>query len=161
MKSIVFAGGCFWGVEAYFKNIPGVVSTKTGYANGHTKNPTYQEVCENSTGFAEACYLHYDESKVKLESLLQAFWKIVDPTVKDRQGHDIGNQYRTGIYYSDEKDLEIINSSKNAEQRNYSNQIVTEIAPLLSFYDAEEYHQKYLDKNPNGYCHIPKSLLGK
>ena len=159
MKSIVFAGGCFWGVEAYFKNIPGVISTKVGYANGYSENPTYEEVCSNSTGFAEACYLEYDETQINLPTLLQTFWKIVDPTIKDRQGHDIGNQYRTGIYYSTEEDLSIINASKNFEQQNYQNAIVTEIAPLLNFYDAEEYHQKYLDKNPNGYCHIPRSLL--
>ena len=159
MKSIVFAGGCFWGVEAYFKSIPGVISTKVGYANGYAENPTYQEVCSHNTGFAEACYLEYDENQVNLQSLLQALWKIIDPTIKDRQGHDIGNQYRTGIYYSSEEDLAIINASKNSEQQNYQSKIVTEIAPLLNFYDAEEYHQKYLDKNPNGYCHIPRSLL--
>jgi peptide-methionine (S)-S-oxide reductase len=161
MKSIVFAGGCFWGVEAYFKNIPGVSSTMVGYANGYTEKPTYQDVCNKDTGFAESCYVEYDETKIDLVTLLQAYWKIIDPTLLDRQGHDIGNQYRTGIYYSDENDLEIIMKSKDDEQKKYRKNILTEIQPLLNFYDAEEYHQKYLDKNPNGYCHIPRTLLRK
>lgn len=161
MRKIIFAGGCFWGVEAYFNTIEGVINTKVGYANGKTENPSYEEVCKNSTGFAEACYLEYDETKVSLEKLLKAYWKVVDPTIKDRQGHDIGTQYRTGIYYLEESDLDIIEASKKEEQENYKAPIVTEITKLKNFYNAEEYHQKYLDKNPNGYCHIPKELLKK
>jgi len=161
MKSIVFAGGCFWGVEAYFKNIPGVLSTKVGYANGYVENPSYQDVCNKDTGFAEACYVEYDKSLINLNTLLQAYWIIIDPTILDRQGHDVGNQYRTGIYYLDEEDLGFIIESKNEEQKKYSSDIVTEILPLNNFYEAEEYHQKYLDKNPQGYCHIPRSLLNK
>lgn len=161
MKKIVLAGGCFWGVEAYFDTIKGITSTKVGYANGKTENPTYEEVCNNNTGFAEACYIEYDETAVSLEKILDAYWKVVDPTIKDRQGHDIGNQYRTGIYYFDEEDVEVIRKSKENEQKKYDNPIITEIKPLKNFYDAEEYHQKYLDKNPNGYCHIPRELLGK
>ncbi len=161
MKKIIFAGGCFWGVEAYFNTIDGVFATKVGYANGHTQNPTYEEVSEHGTGYAEACYLEYDENKVQLKKLLSAYWKVVDPTITDRQGHDVGNQYRTGIYYVDDKDLEVILESKEEEQKNYKDNIVTEIAPLKNFYDAEVYHQKYLDKNPNGYCHIPRDLLKK
>ncbi|MFU0823724.1 peptide-methionine (S)-S-oxide reductase MsrA [Clostridium sp.] len=159
MKKIVLAGGCFWGVEAYFNTIEGVVNTKVGYANGNTENPTYEEVCKNKTGFAEACYIEYDENIVTLEKILDAYWKVVDPTIKDRQGHDIGTQYRTGIYYLDEDDLKIILKSKDMEQEKYDSPIVTEIEHLKNFYDAEEYHQKYLDKNPNGYCHIPRELL--
>lgn len=161
MKKIIFAGGCFWGVEAYFNTIDGVINTKVGYANGHTKNPTYEEVCNNGTGFAEACYIEYNENLVKLEKLIDAYWKVVDPTIKDRQGHDIGTQYRTGIYYLDKEDLQTIEASKAAEQKKYEAPIVTEILPLKNFYDAEQYHQKYLDKNPNGYCHIPRKLLKK
>lgn len=161
MKKIIFAGGCFWGVEAYFNIIDGVTTTKVGYANGNTENPTYEEVCEHGTGYAEACYLEYDENKVLLKKLLSAYWKVVDPTIQDRQGHDVGNQYRTGIYYVDDKDLEVILESKEEEQKNYKDKIVTEISPLNTFYDAEVYHQKYLDKHPNGYCHIPKELLKK
>jgi peptide-methionine (S)-S-oxide reductase len=161
MKKIIFAGGCFWGVEAYFNTIAGVINTKVGYANGHTENPTYEQVCKNGTGFAEACYIEYDENAVKIENLLDAYWKVVDPTIKDRQGHDVGIQYRTGIYYVDETDLDIILKSKDAEQEKYEDPIVTEILPLSNFYNAEQYHQKYLDKNPTGYCHIPRELLKK
>lgn len=159
MKKIVLAGGCFWGVEAYFANIQGVVSTKVGYANGDTENPTYEEVCTHSTGYAEACYIEYDEKNITLEKLLEAYWIIVDPTVKDRQGHDVGNQYRTGIYYIDKEDYKLILKSVDREQKKYDKAIVTEVLPLKNFYDAEEYHQKYLQKNPNGYCHIPRELL--
>lgn len=161
MKSIVLAGGCFWGVEAYFKIIDGVISTKVGYANGNTGNPNYKEVCTDTTGFAEACLIDYDENKLSLDDLLKAYWKVVDPTILNRQGHDEGTQYRTGIYYKDSEDLSIIIKSRDNEQKNYEEPIVTEIDKLKNFYDAEEYHQKYLDKNPNGYCHIPKELLKK
>lgn len=154
MKEIVLAGGCFWGVEEYFSRIPGVIETKVGYANGHTENPTYEEVCTNTTGHAEAVYIKYDETKVQLEELLNKFWKIIDPTLLNRQGPDIGSQYRTGIYYIDEKDLEVINKTKEEEQKKYNDPIVTEIEPLKVFYDGEEYHQDYLKKNPGGYCHI-------
>ncbi|WP_461206168.1 peptide-methionine (S)-S-oxide reductase MsrA [Clostridium sp. DL1XJH146] len=161
MKKIVFAGGCFWGVQAYFDNLDGVINTKVGYANGKDENPTYEKVCNEDTGFAEAVYIEFDEKILDLNILLDAYWKIVDPTIKDRQGHDIGNQYRTGIYYIDQEDYNVIISSKNHEQKKYDNVIVTEIEELRNFYDGEEYHQKYLDKNPNGYCHISKSLLKK
>lgn len=154
MKKIVFAGGCFWGIEAYFKRIDGVVATEVGYANGNVENPDYKMVCRGGTGFAEACMLEYDESRLSLEALLDAFWKVIDPTVVDRQGPDIGSQYRTGIYYLDAEDLDTILKSRDLEQKKYSEKIVTEIQPLRNFYEAEEYHQDYLDKNPGGYCHI-------
>lgn len=161
MKKIVLAGGCFWGVEAYLNTIKGITETKVGYANGRVPNPTYEMVCQLNTGYAEACYVEYDEKQLSLEKLLEAFWAIVDPTVLNRQGHDVGSQYRTGIYYSDESDIEAIVKSKDEEQKKYEKKIVTEIKPLENFYVAEEYHQKYLDKNPNGYCHIPRELLKK
>ena len=161
MKKIVLAGGCFWGTEAYFNTIKGVIKTKVGYANGNTQNPTYNEVCNHTTGFAEACYIEYDEKVVNLDDLLNAYWKVIDPTIKDRQGNDIGNQYRTGIYYFYDEDVKDITASKNNEQKKYESIIVTEVLPLKNFFDAEEYHQKYLEKNPNGYCHIPKELLKK
>lgn len=154
MKKIVFAGGCFWGIEAYFKRIDGVVATEVGYANGNVENPDYKMVCRGGTGFAEACMLEYDESRLSLEALLDAFWKVIDPTVVNRQGPDIGSQYRTGIYYLDTEDLDTILRSRDLEQKKYSEKIVTEIQPLRNFYEAEEYHQDYLDKNPGGYCHI-------
>lgn len=154
MKTICLAGGCFWGVEEFFSRIPGVVSTKVGYANGHTADPTYEEVCRGNTGHAEACLVEYDLEKVTLQSLLNKFWSVVDPILLDQQGPDRGNQYRTGIYYLDAEDLPIINQSREQEQNRYEQPIVTEIEPLRGFWDAEEYHQKYLKKNPGGYCHI-------
>ena len=158
MKEIVLAGGCFWGVEAYLLKITGVLETKVGYANGSVENPTYEQVCTKTTGHAEACYVKYDENTLSLEHLLEKFWKIVDPTVLNRQGPDIGSQYRTGIYYLKEEDLPLILQSKEKEQKNYEKPIVTEVMPLQCFYDAEDYHQNYLQKNPNGYCHIDLSI---
>lgn len=154
MKEIVFAGGCFWGIEEYFSRIEGVVDTKVGYANGAKVDPTYEEVCRGNTGHAEVCDIKYDENIISLEELLDKFWQVIDPTVMNRQGNDIGHQYRTGIFYIDERDKDIILKSKEKEQNKYKNQIVTEIKPLVCFYEAEEYHQKYLKKNPGGYCHI-------
>ncbi|ADL68671.1 peptide methionine sulfoxide reductase [Thermoanaerobacterium thermosaccharolyticum DSM 571] len=161
MKEIVLAGGCFWGVQAYFDTIDGVAETKVGYANGNKENPTYEEVCTNTTGFAEACYVRYDENIISLEDLLRNYWKIINPTLKNRQGNDIGTQYRTVIYYIDSDDADIIIKSRDEEQKKYDKPIVTEIEPLKNFYDAEEYHQKYLEKNPNGYCHIPREFFKK
>lgn len=154
MKEIYLAGGCFWGVEEYMSRIDGVVETKVGYANGVSENPSYEEVCTGTTGHAETTYVKFDESVISLESLLNRFWRIIDPTLLNRQGPDIGNQYRTGIYYIDPEDLEIINKTLEEQKQKYNKPIVTEIMALKSFYDAEEYHQKYLKKNPGGYCHI-------
>lgn len=154
MKKIVLAGGCFWGVEEYMSRIKGIIETKVGYANGTKENPSYEEVCSKNTGHAEACYITYDENLISLDQLLDKFWEIIDPTIVNRQGNDIGHQYRTGIFYTDKKDLPEILKSKEKEQKKYSNNIVTEIEPLSCFYEAEEYHQKYLKKNPGGYCHI-------
>ncbi|WP_238917876.1 peptide-methionine (S)-S-oxide reductase MsrA [Clostridium sp. YIM B02555] len=154
MKKIVLAGGCFWGVEEFISRIDGIVETKVGYANGTTANPTYEEVCSGSTGHTEACYITYDETKISLTTLLDKYWEIIDPTSFNKQGNDIGSQYRTGIYYIDENDKDLIMQSKTSLQKNYTKDIVTEVMPLKGFYAAEEYHQKYLKKNPNGYCHI-------
>lgn len=154
MKKIVLAGGCFWGVEEFLSRIPGVINTEVGYANGRTENPTYEDVCYKNTFFSEVCKVEYDESKVTLETLLKEYWSIVDPTTLNRQGPDVGSQYRTGIYYTSEEDLPTILKSKEENQKNYDKKIVTEVTPLANYYKAEEYHQKYLKKNPNGYCHI-------
>ena len=154
MKKLVLAGGCFWGVEEYLSRIDGVVETKVGYANGITENPTYEEVCSGKTGHAEACYITYDENKISLTKLLDKYFEIIEPTSLNKQGNDIGSQYRTGIYYIDENDKTIIDKSKDNLQKLYTENIVTEVLPLKCFYDAEAYHQKYLKKNPNGYCHI-------
>ncbi|MBU3153765.1 peptide-methionine (S)-S-oxide reductase MsrA [Clostridium estertheticum] len=154
MKTIVVAGGCFWGVDAYMSKIDGIVETKVGYANGTKKDPTYDQVCMGNTGHAEACLISYDEKLVSLEKILNKFWGIIDPTAINRQGADVGSQYRSGIYYSDKSDLDIILSTKDIVQSKYEKVIVTQIQPLSCFYDAEDYHQKYLQKNPGGYCHI-------
>lgn len=155
MKKIILAGGCFWGVEAYMSRIDGVVETKVGYANGNVENPSYEEVKTSTTGHAEACEIKYDANVISLDELLDKFWSIIDPTISNQQGPDKGSQYRTGIYYVNDSDLETISKSKEKVQSQYDKSIVTEVEPLKCFYDAEEYHQKYLEKNPDGYCHIP------
>lgn len=154
MKKIVLAGGCFWGVEEFLSRLNGVIYTEVGYANGRTENPTYEDVCYKNTYFAEACLVEYDEKVLSLEDLLKEYWSIIDPTVLNRQGPDVGSQYRTGIYYLNDNDIETILKSKEENQMNYDKKIVTEVVPLITYYKAEEYHQKYLKKNPNGYCHI-------
>ncbi len=155
MKKIVLAGGCFWGMEAYFKRLAGVLETEVGYANGQTEAPTYEEVCKNITGHAEVLHMVYDPDVIALDDILGHFWKVIDPTLLNRQGGDIGSQYRTGIYYIDDADLPVVQASVKAEQAKLDKPIVTEVMPLNCYYKAEAYHQKYLDKNPNGYCHIP------
>ena len=159
MRDIWLAGGCFWGVEAYFARIFGVVKTTVGYANGQTENPSYQEI--PGSGHAEAVHISYDPNQVSLETLLKYYFKIIDPTSINRQGNDIGTQYRTGIYYRDEADLGIIQSIMALEQQKCKRPITTEVKPLENYYLAEEYHQKYLEKNPHGYCHVDLSTLPK
>jgi len=154
MKRIVLGGGCFWGVEEFFSRINGIMNTEVGYANGRTENPTYEDVCYGNTYFAEVCLIDYDENIISLEEILNKFWSIIDPTTLNRQGNDIGSQYRTGIYYVDKTDEEIILKSVDNLQKNYIKKIATEVKSLENYYKAEEYHQRYLKKNPNGYCHI-------
>ena len=159
MKSIYFAGGCFWGTEHFFKQINGVVDTEVGFANGETENPTYQEVYTDKTGFAETVHVVYDENIIDLKFLLNMFFKAIDPTSLNRQGHDEGTRYRTGVYYVSNDQLPIIEEVFNEQQKLTENPIVVELLPLKNFYRAEEYHQDYLDKNPDGYCHLPVSLF--
>lgn len=159
LKEIWLAGGCFWGVEAYMARVYGVAEVISGYANGKTENPTYEDVCYRNTGHAEAVHVYYDPERVTLKELLSAYFKIIDPTVLNRQGNDTGSQYRTGIYYQDKEDLTIINEVIKEQQANYKKSIVTEGMPLTNFTIAEEYHQDYLEKNPSGYCHINFSSL--
>lgn len=154
VKTICFAGGCFWGTEKYLSMIPGVLATSVGYANGHTENPTYEEVCRNGTGHAETVRIEYDQSKVSLTFLLELFYEAIDPTSLNRQGGDIGTQYRIGVYYVDEADRDIIFGSSELLQESCDKPVMIEVKPLENYYSAEEYHQKYLDKNPGGYCHI-------
>lgn len=156
-KEIYLAGGCFWGLEAYLKQIPGVWDTDVGYANGTTKNPTYKEVCSQDTGHAETVHVIYDADTLNLDTLLRAYFKVIDPVSENQQGNDRGTQYRTGIYYNNEMDLSTINNAIAAEQEKQSNPIQTEVLPLDNYYLAEEYHQDYLTKNPGGYCHIDLS----
>lgn len=158
MREIYLAGGCFWGLQAYFDLKKGIKETMVGYANGHTENPTYKDVCTNKTGYAETVHIKYDEHEISLEKVLELFWKVIDPTSLNKQGGDAGTQYRTGIYYTDECDLDMINESVKNIAKKYTKKIVTEVEPLKNFYHAEEYHQKYLEKNPDGYCHIDLSL---
>ncbi len=159
MKEIYLAGGCFWGTEHFFKQIDGVIKTDVGFANGHTNNPTYKEVYTDTTGFAETVHVVYDPETVGLRFLLKMFFKAIDPTSLNKQGHDEGTRYRTGIYYTDENDKDIIEEVYQAEQAKYEDEIVVEKQPLNNFYTAEEYHQDYLDKNPDGYCHLPLELF--
>lgn len=153
-KEIYLAGGCFWGTEKYLSGVQGVVATDVGFANGNTENPTYKEVCNNNTGHAETVRVEYNPNKVSLPFLLNLYYDVINPTSINRQGGDSGTQYRTGIYYIEEKDKEIIQKSILELQKNYDKPIAIEVLPLMNYYLAEEYHQKYLDKNPNGYCHI-------
>jgi methionine-S-sulfoxide reductase len=157
MKSIVLAGGCFWGVQHYIKQIKGVTTTLVGYTAGETKFPTYELVCTGSTGHTEACKVDYNPEETNLNVLLDHFFFIIDPTLLNQQGMDIGTQYRTGIYYYEEEDLKIIKNYISTISSNYLDPIVVEVKPASEFWEAEEYHQEYLSKNPYGYCHIGES----
>lgn len=159
LKEIYLAGGCFWGTEHYFKQIDGVVDTEVGYANGTTENPTYKDVCTDKTGFAETVHVIYNPDKVSLKFLLEMYFKAIDPTSINQQGHDTGTQYRTGVYYTDSTDEATISKVFDEEQKHIQGKIAVENLPLKNFYKAEDYHQDYLDKNPDGYCHLPQSLF--
>ena len=159
LKDIWLAGGCFWGVQAYMARIYGVAEVTVGYANGTTENPSYEDVCHRGTGHAETAHVRYDPARVDLPTLLEAYFDIINPTLKNRQGNDVGSQYRTGIYYRDTEDLEIIREVVAQQQEKYEKPIVTEVLPLSAYYLAEEYHQDYLEKNPGGYCHVDLSCL--
>ncbi len=159
LSTIYLAGGCFWGVEEYMSRIAGVYDSTSGYANGNTENPSYEEVIRDNTGHAETVRVLYDPTVVTLDELLEKFFRVVDPTSFNQQGNDVGEQYRSGIYYEDDKDKEIITAHIEALSQNYDEEIVVEILPLDNFYLAEEYHQDYLKKNVNGYCHIDMNAL--
>ena len=161
MKTIYLAGGCFWGTEHFFSLVNGVLKTNTGYANGTKENPTYEEVCSQQYNFAETVEIIYDENIVSLSTLLDKYFLTINPTSINKQGGDIGLQYRTGIYYIDEKDKIISQDKLDILQSNYNEKIQIELEKLKNFYLAEDYHQNYLDKHPKGYCHIPKSVFSK
>ena len=158
MKKIILAGGCFWGVQAYYQKVKGITKTIVGYIDGLTERPSYEEVCDGS-GHAEAVYIEYDEHIISLEKILKHFFRIIDPTQINCQGNDIGIQYRSAIYYFDEADRVSAEHFINSINGNYDQPIQTKVLLATTFYDAEAYHQKYLDKNPNGYCHINLNIL--
>lgn len=153
-KTIYLAGGCFWGMEEYMSRLDGVCETEVGYGNSLVEFPAYEQVCTGTTGAAETVKLIYSPDQTDLTTLLEAYFAVIDPTVLNRQGNDRGTQYRTGIYYEESKDRDIILAAVSGQQRRYTAPIVTEVLPLDNFYPAEQYHQDYLKKNPGGYCHI-------
>lgn len=158
MQTIYLAGGCFWGIEAYFQKIDGVEDTEVGYAGGLVENPTYEHVCTGTTGHTETLELVFDESVISLPEVLRHFERIHEPTSLNKQGNDIGSQYRSAIFYTTEEQQQAALDWMNDAESRYPEEIVTEIAPLDTFYPAEEYHQDYLDKNPGGYCHVNLGL---
>ena len=157
-RTIYLAGGCFWGLQKYFDQFRGVLSTEVGYANGPDQAPTYQAVCRDS-GHAETVRVEYDPDALSLTALLEDYFRVIDPLSVTRQGHDQGIQYRTGIYYTDPAQLPEIEAVYRAQEAKAGRKLAVELLPLQNFFTAEEYHQKYLDKNPGGYCHIPDRML--
>lgn len=158
-KQIYLAGGCFWGTDHLFSLVEGVEKTVAGYANSRVPYPTYEEVCTGRTGAAETVEVVYDDTKVELTDLLSIYFRSIDPTTFNRQGNDIGTQYRTGIYYTDDADLPVIEAFVAAVQRRHSDPLAVEVGKLENFYPAELYHQEYLYKNPGGYCHVDPALF--
>ena len=158
MQTIYLAGGCFWGVQKYFDQFDGVLTTEVGYANGPEEAPSYRDVC-NSSGHAETVKIEYDPEVISLTELLGYYFMIVDPLSVNKQGNDCGIQYRTGIYYTDENQLPEIKDVYKEQEEKAGAELAVEMEPLKNFYTAEEYHQKYLDKNPGGYCHIPRKMF--
>ena len=157
-KTIYLAGGCFWGVQEYFSRLKGVISTRSGYANGNKENPTYQEVKTGNTNSAETVKVVYENEIISLNKILEHYLRFVDPYSINKQGYDVGTQYRTGVYFVDNCDEQVI---KTYLDNNLNVGYKIEIKKLESFYDAEEYHQDYLKKNPTGYCHVNLNLIKK
>lgn len=161
LKKVYLAGGCFWGVEAYMARIYGVQDAVSGYANGTGENPSYEDVIKGDRGFAETVEVTYDPALVPLDKVLKEFFKVVDPTSVNQQGNDRGIQYRSGVYYTADSEKAVVEAVIAKEQEKYNKKIVTEVLPLQNFYMAEEYHQDYLEKNPEGYCHIDMGILNE
>ena len=159
LKIIYLAGGCFWGVEAFMSRLKGVNQTEVGYSNGRDLAPTYEKVCSGKTGHAETVKVTYNPQIISLEEILENFFKIIDPHSLNRQGADVGTQYRTGIYWQEDDQKEIVLKFLSKKRNESSKKIVVEAHPIQSFYPAEDYHQKYLEKNPQGYCHVDLNLI--
>ena len=159
LNIIYLAGGCFWGVEAYISRLKGVNQTEVGYANGCELAPTYEKVCTGKTGHAECVKVTYNPKIITLNEIFEEFFKIIDPYTLNRQGADIGSQYRTGIYWQNPEDRNAVISFLKAKQKMTTKRIKVEAKPIHSFFPAEEYHQKYLEKNPEGYCHVDLNAM--
>ena len=158
MRTIYLAGGCFWGMQKFFDQFEGVLATEVGYANGPDRAPSYQDVCHDS-GHAETVRIDYDEGKLSLGKLLDLYFMVVDPLSVNKQGGDEGIQYRTGVYYTEADQLPVLQAAFDAEAKKVGAPLAVELLPLQNFFPAEAYHQKYLDKNPGGYCHIPAKMM--
>lgn len=161
IKRIVLAGGCFWGVERYFQLLKGVVTTTVGYVNGNFKNPKYEDLINHRATHAEACEIYYDENIITLQQILEHMFRFIDPTSVNKQGGDVGIQYRTGVYYKTVEDKKIVENFINQKQKQYHKSIAVEVVEEKGYYLAEEYHQNYLEKNPTGYCHVNLNLIKK
>ena len=159
LKVIYLAGGCFWGVEAFISRLKGVNQTEVGYANGHDLAPSYEKVCKGKTGHAECVKVTYNPKIISLKEILDNYYKIINPYEKNRQGPDIGSQYRTGVYWNEDSQRECVLKFFAKKQDSSEKKIVVEVGPINSFYPAEDYHQKYLERNPQGYCHIDLNLI--
>ncbi len=149
-----FAAGCFWGVQYYFDQVPGITKSTAGYTGGHTDKPTYEQVCTHTTGHAEAVQLEFDPKKVSYETLVKQFFRMHDPTQLNRQGPDVGDQYRSAIFYFDDEQKKIAEKVKENIQKNYKKPIVTEVTQATKFFPAEDYHQKFTEKNGHGFCAV-------
>lgn len=159
MDQACFAAGCFWGVQFYFDQVPGVTSSLVGYTGGQLENPTYEDVCYRSTGHAEAVLVAFDTSKVSFETLCRHFFRLHDPTQFNRQGPDVGDQYRSAIFYVNEQQKQVAESVLEQSQADHKDPIVTLIEPLQEFYQAEAYHQRYAEKTGRGICHVPYQAI--
>lgn len=160
VQKALFAAGCFWGLQYYFDQIPGVIKTTVGYTGGHVKNPTYDEVCTHTTGHAEAVLISFNPEKVSYRTLARHFFQMHDPTQLNRQGPDVGDEYRSAIFYFDAGQKMIANKVRDNEKTRRKGPIVTEIVQAGTFYEAEEYHQKFTERTGIGMCHIPYKPLG-
>lgn len=155
MKSLILAAGCFWGVQYYFDQVPGVVSTEVGYTGGHTENPTYEQVCTHGTGHAEAVKIEFDPAKVSYETLLRQFFRMHDPTTLNKQGPDVGDQYRSAIFYmDDEQKKQAKELIDKLNKSRFGGRIVTTLEKAATWYPAEDYHQKFTKRTGRGVCHI-------